>query len=99
MVEDFNKMQYYVSCLKNPCLKVKGFYVGGLKLDERIIAFTVSWMLTPRGCNHSVLTGEDLVLIYCIMKKIRVNWIHVFKEHMQKSMSHFMKVIMDILKK
>ena len=63
VVEDFNKMQYYVSCLKNPHLKVKGLSVGGLKLNERIIAFTVSWMLTPRGSNHSILTEEDLVLI------------------------------------
>ena len=24
--------------------------------------------------------------IYCIMKKIRINWIHIIKEHMQKAM-------------
>ena len=59
--------------------------MGGLKLNERFIAFIVSWMQTPRCTNHSTLT-EDLVLIYCIMKKIKVNWIHIFKEHMQKSM-------------
>jgi len=85
-VEDFNKIQYYVSCLKNPHLKVKGFHVGALKLNERIIAFIVTWMLTPRGSNHVILTEEDLVLIYCIMKNIKVNWIHAFKEHMLKSM-------------
>ena len=49
VVEDFNKMQYFRSCLKNPHSKVKGFSVEGLKQNERIIAFTVSWMLTPRG--------------------------------------------------
>jgi len=48
-VEDFNKMKYYVSCLKNHHLKVKGFSVVDLKLNERIIAFIVSWMLTPIG--------------------------------------------------
>ena len=31
-----------------------------------------------------MLTEEDLVYIYCIMKKI--NWIHIIKEHMQKAM-------------
>ena len=85
VVEEFNKMRYYRSCLKNPHSKAKGFSVGGLKLNERIIAFIVSCMLTLRGSNHSVLTEEDLVLIYCIMKKIKVNWIHIFKEHIQKS--------------
>ena len=33
-----------------------------------------------------MLTEEDLVYIYCIMKKIRINWIHIIKEHMQKAM-------------
>jgi len=62
VVEEFNKMQYYRSCLKNPQSKVRNFSMGGIKLNERIIAFIVSWMLTPRGSNHSVLTEEDLVL-------------------------------------
>jgi len=72
VVEDFNKMQYYVGCIKNPHLKVKSFSVGGLNLNERIIAFIVSWKLTPRGSNHLVLIEEDFVLIYCIMKTSRL---------------------------
>ena len=60
--------------------------VGGLRLDERLLALIVTWILTPRGNNHSVLTEEDLVYIYCIMKKIKINWIHIIKEHMQKAM-------------
>jgi len=58
----------------------------GLRLDERLLALIVTWILTPRGSNHSVLTEEDLVYIYCIMKNIRINWIHIIKEHMQKAM-------------
>ena len=60
--------------------------VGGLKLDERVLALIVIWILTPRGSNHSILTEEDLAYIYYIMKKIKINWIHIIKEHMQKSM-------------
>jgi len=86
VVEEFNKMQFYRSCLKNPQSKVRNFSVGGLRLNERLIAFIVSWMLTPRGSNHSMLIGEDLVLIYCTMNKIKINWIHIIKEHMKKSM-------------
>ena len=29
---------------------------------------------------------EHLVYIFCIMKKIKVNWIHIIKEHMQKAL-------------
>ena len=97
VVEDFNKIQYYVSCLRNSHMKVKGFHVGALNLYERVIAFIITWMPTPRGSNHVVLTEEDLVLVYYIKKNIKVNWIRVFKEHMQKSMRlsdyHFAYVI------
>ena len=86
VVEDFNKFQYYKSCLKNQQAQVRTCSVGGLKLDERVFALIVTWILTPRGSNHSVLTEEDLIYIYCIIKKIKINWIHIIKEHMQKSM-------------
>ena len=79
MVEDFYKIQFYRSCLKNPQAQVRTCSVGGLKLNERLMAFIVTWILTPRGSNNFVLTGEDLVYIYCIMNKV--------KEHMQKSMT------------
>ena len=74
-VEDFNKIQYYKSCLKNPQAQVRTCSVGGLKLYERVFALIVTWILTPRGSNHYVLTEEDLVYIYCIMKKVKINWI------------------------
>ena len=86
VVEEFNKIQFYKGCLKNPHSKVRNFSVGGLKLDERLVAFIVSWILTPRGSNHSTLSEEDLLLIYCIKNKVKINWIHTIKEHMQKSM-------------
>jgi len=77
VVEEFNKMQFYKSFLKNPLSKVRNFSVGGLKLDEKLIAFIISWMVTPRGSNHSTLSEEDLVLIFCIMNKVKLNWIHI----------------------
>jgi len=49
VVEDLNKIQFYKGCLKNLHSKVRNFPVGGLKLDERLVAFIVSWILTPRG--------------------------------------------------
>ena len=74
VVEDFNKIQYYKSCLKNPHAQVRTCSVGGLKLDERLLALFVTWILTPRGSNHYVLTEEDLVYIYYIMNKVEINW-------------------------
>ena len=56
VVEDFNKIQYYRSCLKNPQAQVRTCSIGGLKLNERLLALIVTWILTPRGSNHSYLT-------------------------------------------
>jgi len=78
-VEEFNKMQFCKGCLKNPLSKVRNLYVGGLKLDEKLIAFIVSWIITPRGSNHSTLSEEYFLLIYCIMNKVKINWIHTIK--------------------
>jgi len=86
VMEDFNKIQFYKGCLKNPHSKVRNFSIEGLKLDERLVAFIVSWIITPRGSNHSTLSEEDFLLIYCIMNKVEINWIHTIKEHMQKTM-------------
>jgi len=86
VVENFNKVQYYRSCLKNPQTQIRTCSIGGLKLYERLLALIVTWILTPKGSNHSVLTEEDLVYIYCIMNKVKINWIHIIKEHMQISM-------------
>jgi len=71
VVEEFKKIQFYKNCLKNPQAKVRNFSVGGLKLNEKLIALIVTWMLTVRGSNHSVLTEEDLVYMYCIMNKVK----------------------------
>ena len=80
VVENLNKVQYYKSCLKNPQTQIRTCYVGGLKLNERLLALIVTWILTPRGSNHSVLIEEEL-----IMNKVKINLIHIIKEHMQKS--------------
>jgi len=84
-IDEFNKMQFYKSYLKNPLSRIRSLVVGGLKLSERLVAFIVSWILTPRGNNHSTLTEEDFVLIYCIINQVKINWIQIIKDHMQKA--------------
>jgi len=59
VVEEFNKIQFYKNCLKNLQAKVNFFSVGGLKLNERLIALIVTWMLTPRGA-----------IILCLLRRI-----------------------------
>ena len=87
VVGDFNKVQYYKSCLKNQQAQVRTCSVGGLKLDERVLALIVTCILTPRGSNHFVLTEEDLIYI-CIMKKIDANQIDVINRRNGQGLKH-----------
>jgi len=78
-LEMFNKTQFFKSCLRNPYNESRSYLVGGLTVTPHILAFIVTWLLTPRGFNHVVLIEEDLMMMYCLMGKIQVNWINVIK--------------------
>ena len=63
VVPEFNKMQYYGQCLRNPIAKIKHFHIGGLKVDQRLLGMIVTKNLVPRGSNHSTLNEGDLILM------------------------------------
>jgi len=44
-VPEFNKMQYYGQCLRNPTTEIKHFHVGGLKVDQRLLGMIVTKIL------------------------------------------------------
>jgi len=83
-LERFNKAQFFKLCLRNTNTESRSYSVGILAISPCILAFIVIWLLTPRECNHAVLTEEHLMLMYCLMGKIHVNWVSVIKEHIIK---------------
>jgi len=83
-LEDYNKITFYRSCLRDHRGIMRGFNVGGLVMNQRIIAFILVWIMTPRGHNHVVQHEEDLILRYCILDRMRVNWAYVLGEQMEK---------------
>ena len=72
-VPEFNKIQYYGQCLRNPIAEIKHFHVGGLKVDQRLLGMVVTKIIVPRGSNHSTLNEGDLILMYCIQHNIQVD--------------------------
>jgi len=64
---------------------VKLFGVGKLAMTPSILKLLIVWILTPRGCNHATLTKEDLMRLYCLMNRVRVNWVFTMKDHMMKA--------------
>jgi len=72
-LEGFNKPQFFRTCLRIQQTESRCYSVGGLAITPRILAFIVIWLLTPRGFNHVMLTEEDLMLMYYLIGKIKVN--------------------------
>jgi len=71
--------------MRNPNEEVKSFGVGKLAITPRILKFMIVWILTPRGNNHATLTEEDLMLLYCLVNKVKVDWLFTMKDHMFKA--------------
>jgi len=84
-IQEFNMMQFYRSCVRNPTEPVVRFHEGNLTLIPRLLAHIIAYQLTPRGSNHGVLHEEDLILLYCIMNQLKVNCVSTMVEHMLKS--------------
>jgi len=71
--------------MRNPNEEVKSFGVGKLAITQRILKLLIVWILTPRGSNHATLTEEDLMLLYCLVNKVKVDWVFTMKDHMFKA--------------
>ena len=84
-IDTFNKTQFYKAYMRNLSEEVKSFGVGKLAMTPRILKLLIVWIITPRGNNHETLTKEDLMLLYCLMNKVRVNWVFTMKDHMMKA--------------
>jgi len=82
---DYNKITFYRSCLRDQRGIMRQFNVGGLAMNPRIIAFIIVWIMTPRGHNHTVLHEEDLILMYCIVNRLRVIGLLCWENKWRKS--------------
>jgi len=78
-LENFNKVQFFISCLKKPPTSIKRFNRGGLKFEERLLVIIIAWQHTPRESNHVLLNECDLIMVHNTHNKIKINWIYVIK--------------------
>ena len=61
---------------------MRSYSVRGLSIIPKLLPYIVIWILTPRGFNHAVLTEDDLILMYYLVNKIKVNWVSVIREQL-----------------
>jgi len=72
-VDEFNKVQYINQCVCNQGEQTQNFYVGKLRVEERLLAIVVTKIIMLRGSNHATLNEGDLVVMYCIQNGVVVD--------------------------
>ncbi|KOM41078.1 hypothetical protein LR48_Vigan04g127600 [Vigna angularis] len=79
-----NKKKIYKEYLRSPTrLKVyKPYLLDGLKMEEKMCAFVLTWVILAGRCLCDRLTTADLFLVHAIKARIPTNWVAVMSEHM-----------------
>ncbi|KOM47905.1 hypothetical protein LR48_Vigan07g160900 [Vigna angularis] len=86
-----NKKKIYKEYLRSPTrVKVyKPYLLDGLKMEEKMCAFGLTWVILPGRCLRDRLTTTNLFLVHAIKTRIPTNWFAVMSEHMiQIASSH-----------
>ncbi|WVZ03628.1 hypothetical protein V8G54_024434 [Vigna mungo] len=73
-IEGFHKFSVYQDSLRNTndIQDYSNYKTGGMKKDDRLIVFIISWILMPKGSNHAHETTEDLYLLKALKEKIQI---------------------------
>ena len=61
------------------------FGTGPLKMEPRLLAYVIAWIITHRVRNHAQLTEEDLFLICLMPGDLKMNWVNVVAENLLKT--------------
>lgn len=87
----FNKVTKYKALMKDPStfttfvFEGKGkerFGTSPLLLEHKLLVYLIDQIITPKGINHAQLTEEDLLLIYLMQGKMKLNWVSVVVDNM-----------------
>jgi len=85
-LENFSKIQAYLDCLRNPTTlqgtNFRKFKIRGMKMNERLLAFVITWVLDPRGSNHAKLLEDGMLLIHACKNGVQLHCLNAISEVM-----------------
>ncbi|MED6221843.1 hypothetical protein PIB30_058564 [Stylosanthes scabra] len=58
------------------------YSVSEMRMDHRLLQYILSYIWLPRRGNHGLLTEEDLVILWAMVKKIKLNWPYLIAQHL-----------------
>ncbi|MED6172222.1 hypothetical protein PIB30_048075 [Stylosanthes scabra] len=60
----------------------KKYSVSAMKTDHRLLQYMLSYIWLPRRGNHRVLTEEDLIILWAMVRKVTLNWSYLIARHL-----------------
>ncbi|KOM57741.1 hypothetical protein LR48_Vigan11g077400 [Vigna angularis] len=96
-MEGFHKFTIYQDSLRNidEVRDYSHYKTGGMKKDDKLFVFVISWILMSRGSNHAQATTEDLYLLKAIKENIQVDWPAAISENTLKHEIDYNEVLID----
>jgi len=73
------------SAVAEPDSHIFDFGPLSLCFENRILAHIVATTLIPRKGSLSNISTRDVFVLYCLLRKYRINWAEWFKEYMWES--------------
>ena len=59
--------------------------VGGLTNEDKMLVYLITYILTPRSCNHAQVIDDDLQIVYGLKSGIKMNWVLLIEDIMLNS--------------
>ena len=86
MPDGYNKMQTYRGILLDPVRNLRNCLgVGGLTNEDKMLVYLITYILTPRSCNHAQVIDDDLQIVYGLKSGIKMNWVLLIEDIMLNS--------------
>ena len=84
--DGYIKMQTYRGMLLDPTRNLRNrLGVGGLTVENRMLVYLITYILTPRSNNHAQVTNDDLQIVYGLKSSIKMYWVLLIEDIMLKS--------------
>ena len=84
--DGYSKMQTYKGMLLDPARNMRNCLgVGDLTIEDRMLVYLITYILTPRSCNYTQVTDDDLHIVFGLKSGIKMIWILLIEDIMLKS--------------
>ena len=85
-IDGYSKMQNYRGMLLDLVRNLRNHLgVCGLTIEDRMLMYLITYILTPRSSNHAQVTDNDLQIVYGLKSSIQLNCVLLIEVIMLKS--------------